>query len=141
MKKRKNPKNSTPTDARNARNIRNMRRLGVLFLNFVLFYALYSILVALGERTQSPWIFYAASIGYAALAGGLFIAYFILNGFTFNKEPLVWDDLPEKWTDEQKNTFLAKQPERKEKAKNLIYILLPVILTLFISYIGLNFFK
>ena len=57
-----------------------------------------------------------------------------------DKAPRAWEDLPEKWSDEQKNDFLAKQPERKEKAKTLLYLLMPIAVTLLISYIELNFF-
>lgn len=141
MKKRKKTNEPAPSDDRISQGHRNLKRLGILFINFVLFYALFQILVALGEQMRAVWIFYSVSIVYSALAGGLFIAYFILNGCSFDKEPRKWDELPEKWSDEQKKDFLAKQPERKEKAKNLLYILMPVVLTLLISYIGLNFFN
>ena len=65
----------------------------------------------------------------------------LLNSFSFDKKPRSWDELPEKWTDEEKRDFLAKQPERRKKARSLMYILLPMILTIGINYIELTFLK
>lgn len=130
---KKNQPNNTP-------DLSPIKRLGILFLNFVLFYAIYALFTELGERMRAPWIFYAISIVYAVSASALFIAYFILNGFTFNKEPRVWDELPEKWDDSKKNEFMSSQPERKAKAKKLLYILMPIVLTLMINYILLIYF-
>ncbi|MBQ4354687.1 MAG: hypothetical protein IJC71_07315 [Clostridia bacterium] len=138
MKKRKN--DPSPADAKNAAAKRNLTRLGFLFLNFVLIYALFRLLLEISERTRILGIYYAATVLYAGAAVVLFVAYFILNGFSVDKAPRAWEDLPEKWTDEQKNDFLAKQPERKEKAKTLLYLLMPIAVTLLISYIELNFF-
>ena len=80
------------------------------------------------------------AILYGGAAIGLFIAFYVLNGFSVDKKPRAWDELPDRWTDEQKNEFLEKQPERKEKAKTLLYMLMPLVVTLLISYIELNFF-
>lgn len=137
----KNNKKQTPPGDRTARSRRTLRKLGVLFLNFVLIYAAFRLLIELGERTRQLWIYYGTTIVYGIVAVVLFVAYFVLNGFSFNKEPRVWEELPEKWTDEQKKDFMAKQPERKEKAKNLIYIIMPIVVTLMISYVELYFIK
>ena len=47
----------------------------------------------------------------------------------------------DKGDDDRKRDFLAKQPGRQEKARNLLYILMPIVVTILISYIELNFFK
>lgn len=141
MKKRKNSKDPSPANEKNAAQKRNLRRLGILFINFVLFYLLYRLLLEISERTQIIGIYYATTIIFAGAAAGLFVAYFILNGFSFDKNPRTWEELPEQWDDGQKREFLEKQPERREKAKSLLYILMPVVVTLMISYIELNFFK
>lgn len=136
-RKRKDP---VRTSDNNAAQKRNLRRLGILFVNFILFYLLFRLLLELSERTQMIGFYYATTIVYAGAAAGLFIAYYVLNGFSFDKTPRTWDELPEKWDDERKQEFLAKQPARREKAKSLLYLLMPILVTLLISYIELNFF-
>ena len=141
MKNKK--KNNSPKTGDNANDKarRNLKKLGILLLNFILFYALFKLLTELSEQTMTIGIYYATSIVYAAATSALIVAFFVLNGFSFDKKPRTWDELPDKWTDEKKKDFLAKQPERKEKAKNLLYILMPLVVTLLVSYIELNFFK
>ena len=138
MKKNHSP---APQNNSNAKAMRNLKKLGVLFLNFTLFYALFRLLIELSERTRIMGIYYATTIVYALGAAGLFIAYFVLNSFSFDKNPRTWDELPQSWSDEQKKDFLDKQPERQKKARTLLYVLMPVVVTIFISYIELNFFK
>lgn len=138
MKKKKN--SSQPQNDNTSRSKRSLRKLGVLFVNFILIYALFRLLLELSERTRQLWIYYGTTLVYGAAAIVLFVAYFVLNGFSFNKEPRTWEELPEKWTDEQKKDFMENQPERKEKAKNLIYILMPLVVTLMISCLELYFF-
>lgn len=141
MKNKKKNNSPVPQDDQKARARRNLKKLGVLFLNFTLFYALFRLLIELSERTRNMGIYYAVTIVYALGAAGLFVAYFVLNSFSFEKNPRTWDELPEKWDDDRKRDFLAKQPGRQEKARNLLYILMPIVVTILISYIELNFFK
>ncbi len=118
-----------------------VRKLGVLFLNFVLFYALLRLIILLAGRTGLMTIYYIGSTAYMLGAAAVFVAFYCLNGFTVNNIDRTWDDLPDKWTDEQKRDFLRKQPERRKKAKNLMYILLPMVVTIAINYIELTFLK
>ncbi len=123
----------------NQRHKKNATKLLVLFINSVLFFALYRLIVELGERFQNPMIYYIGSSIYMAATAGLILAYFILNGGTFGKYNPTWDDLPDggRWTDERKAAFLRRLPARQAKAKQLLYILLPLIVTLFLSYFEL----
>jgi len=118
---------------------KSVRKLLILFVNFVLLYALLRIIIELGERMMNPMIYYIGSMAYMLSAAGIIIAYFILNGYTFNREFPKWDDLPSNkhWTDERKAEFLRRLPERRAKAKQLLYVLLPILVTIFISYIEL----
>ena len=120
---------------------RTLRKLGVLLLNFALFYALLRLIITAAERFDSPWIYYIGTTLYLLFGGGCFVAFYVLNGFTFNKEERTIDDLPENWDSDRKMEFLRKQPERKAKAKQLIYVILPMQITLAVSYIELNFIK
>jgi len=123
----------------NSRHKKNAKKLLILFVNSVLFFALYRLIVELGERLQNPMIYYIGSSIYMAATAVLIIAYFILNGGTFGKYNPTWDDLPDggRWTKERKAEFLRRLPERQAKAKQLLYILLPLIVTLFLSYFEL----
>lgn len=126
----------------NQKHKRAARKLLILLVNFILIYALLRLIIELGERLQSPTLYYVGSGAYMAALAGLTIAYFVLNGFTFNKNNPTWDDLPSnrRWTDERKAEYLRRLPERQAKAKQLLYVLLPLIVTIFISYIELFLF-
>lgn len=124
----------------NVRHKRNAKKLLVLFVNSVLFYALLRLIIELGERLRNPMIYFIGSGAYMIGAAALIIAYFILNGCTFNKYAPTWDDLPEKWTNERKAEHLRKLPENQAKAKQILYVLLPLIVAIFISYMELIIF-
>ena len=115
-------------------------KIALLVFNFILFYALLRLMISVSEEYEMIAIYYVTTIVYAAATAGLFIAFYVLNSFTFNKEPRTYEELPGRWTDEKKRDFMEKQPKRKEKAKNLIYFLLPLCVTLLVSFIELNFF-
>lgn len=116
-----------------------LRRLGILFLNFVLIYAAFRLVIELSERTGQIWLYYVGMTLVSVATAGLFIAYFILNGFTFEGRERTWDELPEAWDDAKKREFLAALPGRREKAKTLLYVILPLAVTLGISFIELTF--
>lgn len=115
-------------------------KLGMIILNFALIFALFRFLLSLSVKLNAAWIYYATTTVYALAAIVLFIAFFVLNGYTFGKEPRGEDELPVKWSDEKKAQFLESQAENRKKAKKLIYFILPLVLTMIISYIELNFF-
>ena len=118
-----------------------LRKIGILLLNFALFYALLRLVITLAERTGQLWIYYAGTTLHALFGAGCFVAFYVLNGFTFNREERTIDELPEKWSSDRKMEFLGKQTENKQRAQKLVYIILPMLLTLAVSYIELTFFK
>ena len=120
---------------------KQLKKLGILFLNFVLLYGLLRLIITLAERTGQLWIYYAGTILYGATVVVLFVWFFVLNGFTLNRVEFLPEDLPDRWSEDRKADFLAKLPENRERAKRLMYVLLPLIVTLLISYIELSFFK
>ena len=117
-----------------------LRRLGILFLNFVLIYAALRLIIELSERTGQIWLYYTGMTVVFAATAGLFIAYFVLNGFTFEGRERTWDELPEAWDDAKKRDFLAALPGRREKAKSLLFVIFPLTVTLAISFAELFFF-
>ncbi len=117
------------------------RKIGVLFLNFVLFYVLLRLIIMLAERTGLIWVYYAGTLLYMLFGAGCFVAFFVLNGYSFERREKVLDELPEEWSDAKKMEFLARQSENKARARRLIYVILPIVVTLIISYIELTFIR
>lgn len=116
-----------------------LKKLGVLFLSFVLTYSLLRVIIHLGD-TVSPWIYYVGTALYGLTLLGVFVAFFILNGYTLGSTPYEREDLPKRWSEEKKTEFLRKLPENREKAKGLLYILLPIVVSFLLSYVELAFF-
>lgn len=113
----------------------------ILLANFALFYLLLRLIIVLSERTGMFWIYYLGTAVYGIALVGLFIGFFVLNGYTFDKKMLTREDLPDDWSEEAKTDFIKKQPEQKEKAKNLLLFLFPLIITFAISYVELYLFS
>ncbi len=114
-----------------------LRRLLILLLNFILIYAALRLVIELAGRTGQIWLYYLGMTVVSVATAGLFIAYFILNGFTFEGRDRTWDELPEAWDDAKKRDFLKKLPARREKAKSLLFVMLPLTITLAISFLEL----
>ncbi len=143
MKKRKNhnrpDSDQTPGSIEKGREA--LKKLGILLINFILFYALLRIIIALSEYTGQLWIYYAGTILYGIAGGAAFVAFYVLNGFSVDNRSRTVDELPESWSEEKKADFMAKQPENRRKAKTLIYIIMPIVVSLAISYIELYLMK
>lgn len=114
-----------------------LKKLLILLLNFVLSFVILRGIIEISEQTGALWVYYVGTTLFGIAIAALFIAYFVLNGFTFNKEPLTYEDLSDRLSEEEKASFLENQPERKEKAQKLLLFLFPLILTLALSYIEL----
>lgn len=133
-------KKKLPENSNNAIAKRALKKFGILALNFVVLYSLLHLIILASERFACMPIFYAGMTVYGVAIGGLFIAYYILNGFSFDKTEITADDLSDKWDDERKRKYLAELGANREKAKKLIYFLFPLVLTMLIYYIEINFF-
>ena len=117
-----------------------LRKLLVLFLNFIILYGLLRVIITLGERLQMPVIYYIGSSAYMIGLAVLVILFFWWNGGTFDTKLPLPEDLPEEWSLTEKRDYLNKRRAGIEKAKKLLYILLPLLVTIGISYIELWFF-
>ena len=119
---------------------KTLRKLLVLLLNFIILYGLLRVIITLGERLQMPVIYYIGSSAYMIGLAVLVILFFWWNGGTFDTKLPLPEDLPEEWSLTEKRTYLDKRRAGMEKAKKLLYVLLPLLLTIGISYIELWFF-
>ena len=117
-----------------------LRKLLLLFLNFVILYGLLRVIITLGERLQSPLIYYIGSSVYMIGLAVLVILFFYWNGGTFDTKLPLPEDLPEEWSHCEKRDYLEKRKAGTAKARKLLYILLPLLITIGISYIELWFF-
>jgi len=117
-----------------------LRKLLVLLLNFIILYGLLRVVITLGERLQMPVIYYIGSSAYMIGLAVLVILFFWWNGGTFDTKMPLPEDLPEEWSLTEKRAYLDKRRTGMEKAKKLLYILLPLLVTIGISYIELCFF-
>ena len=117
-----------------------LKKVLLLFAGFVLTYALLRFIIHLADLFGKPWIYYAGTAVYGIAVVVLFAVFFVLNGFTLGRTEYTEEDLPESWSAERKTEFLAKLPANRAKARNLMYVLMPIIVTLLLSYIELSFF-
>ena len=117
-----------------------LRKLLVLFLNFIILYGLLRVVITLGERLQMPVIYYIGSSAYMIGLAVLVILFFWWNGGTFDTKLPLPEELPEEWSLTEKRDYLNKRRTGMEKAKKLLYVLLPLLVTIGISYIELWFF-
>jgi len=98
---------------------KTLRKLLVLLLNFIILYGLLRVVITLAV---------------------LVILFFWWNGGTFDTKLPLPEDLPEEWSLTEKRDYLDKRRTGMEKAKKLLYVLLPLLVTIGISYIELWFF-
>ena len=117
-----------------------LRKLLVLFLNFIILYGLLRVIITLGERLQMPVIYYIGSSAYMIGLAVLVILFFWWNGGTFDTKLPLPEELPEEWSLTEKRDYLDKRRAGMEKARKLLYVLLPLLVTIGISYIELWFF-
>ena len=117
-----------------------LKKVALLFAVFVLTYALLRFIIYLADALGKPWIYYAGTALYGAAVVVLFVVFYVLNGFTLGRTEYERDDLPAAWSDERKDEFLRRLPENRAKARSLMFILMPLVVTLLLSYIELSFF-
>lgn len=103
-----------------------VKTLLLLVLNFVLLFALYRILLAM------EWTF--GMILYMVAAGALVVAYYVINQ-GFGKPEETAESLPDTWNAQEKSAYLAHRTAQHERAKHLLYWLLPIILVLGIDFL------
>ncbi len=119
---------------------KTLRKLLLLFCNFVLLYGLLRLIITLGERLQSPMIYYIGSSAYMLGLGVLVVLFFYWNGGTFDTKIPTPEELPDQWDFAEKKAFVEKKTLGRNRAVKLLYVLLPLLVTLGISYIELWFF-
>lgn len=110
----------------------NWRLLGMLALNTVILFAIYRVLVSLGY-------FIAVSTVYGLVLLVLICTYIIYNRGLIPRN-LTPEQLPESWTDAQKQEFLADAERRNNRSKWMLTIIFPLCITFCYEIIFLYIF-
>ena len=107
---------------------KSKRYLFWLVANTVLFFTVYQLLLAFAERTDKTFASFLVLAVYTALFLGFLLAYLIYNRFLYRKN-LTPEQLPDSWSAEQKEAFLADGARRLERSKWMMTIIFPLALT------------
>lgn len=107
---------------------KSKRYLFWLVANTVLFFTLYQLLLTFAERTDKTFASFLVLAVYTALFLGFLLAYLIYNRFLYRKN-LTPEQLPDSWSAEQKEAFLADGARRLERSKWMMTIIFPLALT------------
>ena len=103
------------------------KRLLLLIGLFFIFFAVYEAVIA----RQQIWILHV----YCIAAGVLAAAYILLNRGILSVP--VRDSLPSDWDEAEKDAYLNAVRERRRRTKWILYLLLPLILTVLVDTVSL----
>ena len=107
---------------------KNLRILLYLLLNFCILYAVYQLFL----RMESV----VGTILYLVAAAALTAAYYVINR-GFGRPITDPAELPKEWNHKEKSAYIEKAKASHERAKKLLYWLLPLIVVLGIDFIDL----
>ena len=110
------------------KNKKKLRTLLLLALYFLIAFGVYALFLKYESMV--------GTILYLVLAAGLTLAYYIVNrGFG---QPITDpDQLPKEWSAKKKCDYVAHVTARHEKARLILYVLLPVVLVLMLDMINI----
>lgn len=110
---------------------RKYRQLGLLALSFIVIYGIYAAGCQFEFKPIVPI--------YLGLLFVLSIAFVILNR-GFDTKPPERNMLPDGWDEEKKTIFLDGDKKRRNIARKLLFIIIPLLLTFAFDIIYLGFF-
>ncbi len=127
LKKNKRNKHKAPVLKEKKKRRIPKKKLFILLGSLALIFSVYQIAVYF----YAEWIIHV----YCISAGTLAAAYIIINrGLLSLPEE---KQLPEAWSDDKKTEFLEEQKKRRKISSVLLYILVPIILTVIYDMIYL----
>ena len=107
---------------------KNLRILLYLVLNFFILFAVYQLFI----RMESV----VGTVLYLIAAAVLTVLYYIINR-GFGRPITDPGELPKEWNHKEKSEYIEKVTAAHERAKKLLYWLLPLIVVLGIDFINL----
>ncbi|MBQ4289994.1 MAG: hypothetical protein II719_02250 [Clostridia bacterium] len=118
-KRTKHRRDEEPPAESSQKSSRGIRTAAVMILIFLVIGLLYYALVSM----QVVWVTPALYI----LAAVLFLVFFFVNRGFSSRLP-EREQLPEGWSEEQKDLFLEEEGRRKRIARPIMVVLVPVLL-------------
>lgn len=142
-KKRKKRRSFVPeSEAKNAikKSFRefNWKLAGKLFLSFAVIFSLYHILLKAAVVINNKFLYDFTVIFYIVATCILFAVFVFMNKGLSNDIPTK-EQLTDEWTDEQKTKFIEDLKVSRKKAKKVLIILIPFIMTLLFDIVYLLF--
>ncbi len=111
-----------------------------LSVYFVIIFSVYQLALKAAVWLNEPIIQEITMIVYSSALTVVAVIFIILNKGVSRDIPTK-EVLPQDWDDEKKEIFIDKYIRSKEKAKKLLLVLIPLILTLMIDMVYLFYFN
>lgn len=102
---------------------------------FILFFALYQVILKIGESVIQ--VFYIGTSMYLLTASILFCIFYAKNGYKLSSSLTKRSDLPESWSEKEKDKYLENEKHKKQQARKILMVLLPMVVTILIDYMTL----
>ncbi len=112
----------------------------MLLVSFLVIFGIYQLLLHLAVRLNNPAIQEATLVIYSGALTVLFVIFVILNK-GISKDIPTKEVLPDEWDDGKKERFIESYVVGKQKARKLLYIIIPLALTLMIDIAYLFYFN
>lgn len=113
-----------------------LKKVLIFTINFVWLLLVYKIILFLADRFNYM-IYYIGISVYLAAAAVLFCVFYAKRGFTLSVKPTSPDELPPEWSPVEKAEHLKAEAQRRTSSERLLYVLIPMVLTIIINYIEL----
>lgn len=120
---------SSPEQAQNKSRRPKWKTALFVFLSIFLFFIVYQVAVVRFEVAAVFWVYYAATIGL-----GIF---YIVYNYGFSRHKVTHELLPDEWSDEKKDKYIADALARKEKSRWALYVFIGLIFALGYDFIEL----
>ncbi|MBR6682421.1 MAG: hypothetical protein IKL40_05510 [Clostridia bacterium] len=118
----------------------NWRLLWMLVLCFAVVFGIYQLMLKLAVWLNEPVIQEITLSVYSGALTVLLVIFIIMNK-GISKDIPTKEVLPDEWDDEKKESFIESYVTGKQKARKLLLIIIPLIVTILIDMIYLFYFN
>ncbi len=116
------------------------QRFWMLLVSFLVIFGIYQLLLHIAVRLNNPAIQEATLVIYSGALTVLFVIFVILNK-GISKDIPTKEVLPDEWDEDKKEKFIESYVVGKQKARKLLYLIVPLALTLMIDIAYLFYFN
>lgn len=107
-------------------------------INFIIMFLIYKVILYLGYKLD-VMIYYVGITAYIFLTAILFCIFYAKNGFVLRLSATPPEELPDDMSPVQKTEFLNSERKKKASAAKILYVLIPMAITIIINYAELYF--